>query len=244
MTSVLDVWRAVDPEARLVSGSVERLARPVRGIARTRAAPPHLPASTDGQLLVADPAVIPVDGLDALLAGLREAEPRPGRGLARRRATAGSSRPPATRCRCWPAGESASARAESAGAYLDAERERLAALAADLRLAGAEAALADPQPSAPAGVVAERLRRGVAVTVDGALASLNPRPAGRALATRFAAAHARLLGERAARRQRGAAHARRTLDPRAPGRAGGGGLALRRPAARPRRRGRRSTRWP
>ena len=104
-------------------------------------------------------------------------------------------------------GGMASARAESAGAYLDGEREWLSALAADLRLAGAEAALADPQPSAPAGVVADRLRRGVAVTVDRALASLNPRPAGRALATRFAAAHARLLGAACRTRQRGTAHA-------------------------------------
>jgi PucR C-terminal helix-turn-helix domain len=48
----------------------------------------------------------------------------------------------------------------------------------------------------------------VAVTVDGALASLNPRQAGRALATKFAAAHARLLGERAA----SGSAARRTRD--------------------------------
>src|SRR4029450_206808 len=74
MTTVLDGWRAVDPEAHLVSGSLERLARPVRGIARTRAAAPHLPASTDGQLLLADAAVIPGPGIEGLLAGLREAE--------------------------------------------------------------------------------------------------------------------------------------------------------------------------
>jgi hypothetical protein len=102
----------------------------------------------------------------------------------------------------------AAARGESAAAYLDAEREWLASVTAELRLAGAEAALADPQPSAPAGVVAARLHRGVAVGVDAALASLNPRPAGRALATRFAAAHARVLGDRAA----AGSAARRTRD--------------------------------
>src|SRR6186713_2480472 len=172
MTTVLDVWRAVDPEAHLVSGSLERLARPVRGIARTRAAAPHLPPTADGQLLLADASVIGATGIDGLLAGLREAELEP--------------------VAIWLCGD------------------RLPELesAADLRLAGAEAALADPQPAAPAGVVADRLRRGVAVTVDRALASLNPRPAGRALATRFAAAHGRLLGQRAAP---GSA-ARRTRD--------------------------------
>jgi hypothetical protein len=48
----------------------------------------------------------------------------------------------------------------------------------------------------------------VAVSLDGALASLNPRPAGRALATRFAATHARLLAERVA----SPTPARRTRD--------------------------------
>ena len=197
MTTVLDVWRAVDPAARLVSGSIERLARPVRGVARTRAAPPHLPSAADGQLILADAAVLPATGIEGMLTALGEAELDPAAVW-----LAGDELP-----ELEPAGDPlpvlaggglASARAESAAAYLDAEREWLAALAADLRLAGAEAALADPQPSAPAGVVAERLGRGVAVTADGALASLNPRTAGRALATRFAAAHARLLGDRAA----------------------------------------------
>ncbi len=92
--------------------------------------------------------------------------------------------------------------------HLEEEPEQLSAFAAGLRLAGAEAALADPQPSAPAGVVAARLRRGVAVTVDGSLQALNPRPAGRALATRFAAAHARLLADRS----EATAAVRRTRD--------------------------------
>ena len=139
---------------------------------------------------------LPAAGIDGLLAGLREAELDPaaiwlvGEGLP-------AIEPAGEPVPVLAGGGIAGARAESAAAYLDGEREWLAALAADLRLAGAEAALADPQPSAPAGVVAARLRRGVAVSVDGGMASLNPRPAGRALATRFAAAHVRLLGERA-----------------------------------------------
>jgi hypothetical protein len=60
-------------------------------------------------------------------------------------------------------------------------------------LAAAEAALADPDPAAAAGLIAGRLRRGVAVIADGELRALHARPAGRALAARFAAAHARLL---------------------------------------------------
>jgi hypothetical protein len=207
MTTVLDLWRAVDPEARLASGSHERLSRPVRGIARTRAASPHLPSAPDGQLLLADAAVLGSSGLDGLVSALGDAGLEPaavwlaGDGLAALE-PAGDDLP------ILAGSGPAVARADAATAYLDAERERLAAIAAELRLAGAEAALADPQPSAPAGVVAGRLRRGVAVTIDGRLASLNPRPAGRALATRFAGAYARLLGERTT----GGSTARRTRD--------------------------------
>jgi hypothetical protein len=207
VTTVLDAWRAVDPEARLASGTIERLSRPIRGVARTRAVPPHVPSSADGQLLVADAAVLSTGGIDGLLVGLREAELEPaavwlvGEGLP-------ALEPSGDQLPVLAGGGVGAVRAESAAAYLDGEREWLASLAANLRLAGAEAALADPQPSAPAGVVAARLRRGVAVSVGGALASLNPRPAGRALATRFAAAHARLLGERRAT----SSAARRTRD--------------------------------
>lgn len=205
MTAIVDAWRAVDPEARLVSGEAGLLSRPLRGVVRTRAAAPHLPPAVDGQLLVVDAAIMPDARLDSLVDALAEA------GL----------EPPAV----WvvgdaplePAGDdmpvlagagSAAATAQRIAAYLEREHEHLAALVADLRLAGAEAALADPQPSAPAGVVAGRLRRGVAVSVDGALASINPRPAGRAIATRFAAAHARLLADRTS----ASSNARRTRD--------------------------------
>lgn len=197
MTSVLDTWRAVDPSARLVSGAEELLARPVRGVVRTRAAPPHLPDLAPGQLLVADAAVV-VAGIDALVAAIAEAELEPAAiwVVADRAPSldAGGSPLPVL------AGIGAAARTSDAVAsYLDREGELLAALAGEVRLAGAEAALADPQPGAPAGVLAGRLRRGVAVTVEGAFAALNPRPAGVALATRFAAAHARLLGDRSSR---------------------------------------------
>ena len=197
MTSVLDAWRAVDPSARLVSGSEDLLARPVRGVARTRAAPPHLPDMAPGQLLVADAAVM-VAGIDALLAAIAEAELEPAAiwvvaDLAPTLEAGGGPVPVL-------AGAGMPARTSDAvAAYLDREGEQLAAVAGEVRLAGAEAALADPQPGAPAGVLATRLRRGVAVTVEGAFAALNPRPAGVALATRFAAAHARLLGDRSSR---------------------------------------------
>ena len=91
-------------------------------------------------------------------------------------------------------GRSATALAAAASAYLADETAFLARFGADLRLAAAEVALADPRPAAPAGMVADRLRRGVAVVVDGELVALHPRPAGRALAARFAAAFSRLFG--------------------------------------------------
>jgi PucR C-terminal helix-turn-helix domain len=206
VTSVIDLWRAVDPEARLVSGSVELLSRPVRGIARTRAVPPHLPALGGGELLVVDAAILVGGDLDALAGALAESGSAPAAAwVADTTPTAleaaGSDLP------ILQGAGSAGSIAAAMERHLDEESEQLAAFVRALRLAGAEAALADPQPSAPAGVVASRLRRGIAVTVDGSLRALNPRPAGRALATRFAAAHARLLSERTA-----AAAARRTRD--------------------------------
>lgn len=207
MTSVLDLWRAVDPETRFISGLADHLARPVRGIARTRAVPPHLPPVTEGALLVADTAVLAGGSLDSLLNALLETSPIPvAVWLASTDAAtidrAGSDLP------VLLGSGTVSSIAAAAERHLEEEVEQLGAFAAALRLAGAEAALADPQPSAPSGVVAARLRRGVAVTVDGALQALNPRPAGRALATRFAAAHARLLSDRS----EAGATARRTRD--------------------------------
>lgn len=207
MTSVLDLWRAVDPETRLVSGSTDHLARPVRGIARTRAVPPHLPPVADGALLVADTGILVGGSLDSLLSALHETAPIPVAVWL----VSGDSGPVERAGDDMPVllgAGSVSSIGSAAERHLDEEAEQLGAFAAGLRLAGAEAALADPQPSAPAGVVAARLRRGVAVTVDGALRALNPRPAGRALATRFAAAHARLLADRSEASDR----VRRTRD--------------------------------
>ena len=207
MTSVLDLWRAVDPEARLVSGSPDHLARPVRGIARTRAAPPHLPTVADGELLVADAAILGGGGLDGFVAALRESPTTPP-AVWLVSPTGGTVDPAGDDLPILFGAGSVSSIVAAAGRHLEDEAELLAAFATGLRLAGAEAALSDPQPSAPAGVVAARLRRGVAVTVDGTLRALNPRPAGRALATRFAAAHARLLSDRS----EAGATARRTRD--------------------------------
>ncbi|MDQ3689781.1 MAG: helix-turn-helix domain-containing protein [Chloroflexota bacterium] len=195
MTSVLDLWRAVDPESRLVSGSVERLARPVRGIARTRTAPPHLPMLREHELLVTDAALIAGSTLGSLVDALHETGTPPiavwlASSEATRLEAAGDGLPILLGAGSVPSIAAAAAR------HLDDEVAQLGAFVSSLRLAGAEAALADPQPSAPAGVVAARLRRGVAVTIDGALRALHPRPAGRALATRFAAAHLHLLADR------------------------------------------------
>ena len=197
MTTVLDVWRAVEPDARLVSGAPAALAAPVRGIARTRAASPHLPDAADGHLLVVDASVIADGDLDSLLAAVRDASLVPAAvwvaGVSSALERAGSELPVIAGI-----GQPATV-AASVARYLDDEPAFLSTLAAELRLAGAEAALVDPQPASPAGVVAARLHRGVAVTVDGALRSVNPRAAGRALATRFTAAHLRLLADRGTR---------------------------------------------
>lgn len=196
MTSVVDAWRAVDPAARLVSGSVARLSTPVRGVARTRAGPPHLPDLAPGSLLVAEAGILS-DRLDDLVASLSGAGLDPAAAWI-------VGEPPARYERAGgelpiiAGGGRASRVAEAIGRYLDDERGHLAAISSEVRLAAAEAALADPQPGAPAGVVAARLARGVAVAASGALTAVNPRPAGTALATRFAATHARGLASRAA----------------------------------------------
>lgn len=197
MTSVLDLWRWVDPAARLASGSVDRLQRPVRGVRRTRATSPHLPPLGDGQLLVVDATIVDEGRLDTFVAGVDAAGLDPAAMWVaaagdRRFDHAGADVPIVV-------GELSAAEIERRVArHLDDERQELGEFTSALRLLAAEAALADPQPSAPAAIVATRLRRGVAVSVGGSLASLNPRPAGRALATRFAAAHAHVLANRSA----------------------------------------------
>ena len=208
MTSVVDVWRAVDPEARLISGSAAGLGQPVRGVVRTRAAPPHLPPALDGQLLVADGSLVLGGPLELLLVALREAELRPVAiavaGLAGPMPDAADDPIPILASLLPTA-----ILADRAAAYQRDEGAVLERASAELRLACAESALADPEVSAPAGLIAARMRRGVAVSADGTLQTLHARPAGRAIAARFAALHARLLSGSAPGR---AAGARRTHD--------------------------------
>jgi PucR C-terminal helix-turn-helix domain len=205
MTSVLDLWRAVDPEARLVSGSVARLGDAARGVVRTRAAAPHLPAQLSGEVLVVDGSLAQGRSLDALVSTLRAAELQPV-GLFVAGSLGQHLDPADAPLPILVSGRSAAQLTQAMADYLRDEPAHLRRLSAELRLAAAEAALADPDPSAPAGLVAARVRRGVAVVADGELRALHPRPAGRALAGRFVATHARLLagGSRAesARRTR------------------------------------------
>jgi hypothetical protein len=88
--------------------------------------------------------------------------------------------------------------ADAGAAYLAAEADWLQRIAIELRLACAEATLANPELGTAPGLVSARLRRGVAVSADGELRTLHARLSGRALAARFTAIHARLLagGER------------------------------------------------
>lgn len=193
MASLLDLWRAVDPEARLVSGTVARLRAPARGVLRSRTAAPHLPPVVDGELLVVDESLVHGRPLDALLTTLESADLHPvglvvaGLVSAQRLEAADGPLPILASAR------SVAQLSEAFAAYLRDEPGHLLRLTSELRLAAAEAALADPDPAAPAGLVAARMRRGVAVVADGEMRALHPRPAGRALAARFAATYARLL---------------------------------------------------
>ena len=192
MTSLLDLWRAVDPEARMVSGSVARLTQPARGVLRTRAVAPHLPPAVDGDLLVVDGSLVRGRTLDSLLATLAAADLHPV-GLVVAGIAGSRPEPAAGALPVLVSSRGAAHLAEAMGAYLRDEQGHLQRFSTELRLAAAEAALADPEPAAPAGLVAARLRRGVAVIADGVLRALHARPAGRAVAARFAAAHAPLL---------------------------------------------------
>lgn len=193
MTSVVDLWRAIDPDARLVSGATRATGRPVRSVARTRAAAPHLPAADEAALLLVDAAVLPVPSVEALLTALRDAQLAPVAII-----LAGAPSTPDAADDTTPvlmSEQSPSALADAAAEYLADEPAALERLSGALRLACAEASLSDPQLATPAGLVAARIGRGVAISVDGELRALHPRPAGRALAARFAALHARLLAE-------------------------------------------------
>ncbi len=208
MPRLIDVWRAVDPEARLIGGDPNDTTVLVRGVGRTRAAPPHLPPPMAGHLLIVDGALLEALPADRLLDEIAASGHEPAALLVALRE--------GQRAPDWPEAAFPSlishrpmtALAEGASAYLADEAGHLARLHAELRLAAAEAALADPTPAAPASLVAHRIRRGVAVVADGEMIALHARPAGRALAARFAAAYSRLFGTPSARASRRGACAR------------------------------------
>ncbi|MEK6192248.1 MAG: helix-turn-helix domain-containing protein [Chloroflexota bacterium] len=194
MPRLIDVWRAVDPEARLVAGDPSATVALLRGVSRTRAAPPHLPPPETGHLLIMDGALLSGLPVERLIAEIGASGSEPAALLV--------AAPSVDRGAEWPdapfpiltSHRTPATLAAAASAYLADEAGVLARLNAELRLAAAEAALADPTPAAAAGVVAHRMRRGVAVVADGELVALHARPAGRALAARFAAAFSRLFG--------------------------------------------------
>jgi hypothetical protein len=208
MPRLIDLWRAVDPEARLVAGERTATEGLVRGISRTRASPPHLPPRAEGNLLIVDAGLLDALPPARLLVGVAASGSTPVGLLV---ATSAHDRRDS-----WPddappillSARTASALAEAATAYVADENGVLSRFATDLRLAVAEAALAEPAPAVAAAEVARRIRRGVAVVADGEMVALVPRPAGRALAARFAAAFSRLFGTPSAR----AAASRRLRD--------------------------------
>jgi hypothetical protein len=197
MTSGIDLWRAIDPEARLLSGSVDRLRAAVRGVARSRAAPPHLPEDVDGQLLVIDGALLGADtALDRLVSVLDDAGLQPvAVALAALPSQMASPDRAGDPLPILGSTMPLSALADAATRHLEHADDEIGRIAGELRLAAAEAALVTPDPGAAAGLVAGRLGRGIAVAADGELLALHARPAGRALAARFAALHTRLLAE-------------------------------------------------
>jgi hypothetical protein len=211
MARLIDLWRAIDPAATLVGGDPAATDQPVRGVSRTRAAPPHLPPPAEGHLLVVDGALLAGSlPADRLLTEVAASGSTPVGILVTAPPTGAVPRDewPETGPPILVSQQAPAMLTTSAARYLADESDVLAQFAADLRLATAEAALADPAPSAPAGLVAGRIRRGVAVVADGELLALHPRTAGRALAARFAAAFSRLFGTPSAR----AAASRRLRD--------------------------------
>ena len=192
VTGIIDLWRAVDVEARRVSGTLEGLSQAARGVLRSRTVEPHLPPRVDGELLVVDGSLLGGRPLGALLATLEAADLRPV-GVVLAGMAEGPHEPADPPLPILASARPIGPLTDALAAYLRDEPTHLERLSAELRLAAAEAALADPHPAAAAGLIAGRLRRGVAVIADGEIRALHARPAGRAIAARFAAAHARLL---------------------------------------------------
>ena len=205
MTALVDVWRAVEPAARLVAPDLDALGSPVRGVARTRTAAPQLPEIAAGELLVVDGELLHRTAPDALLAALADTEARPV-GIWVAGATPGTELH--TDLPVLYGVLNVATVTEGARDYLAREPEALERRALDLRLGMAEAALVDPRPSTPAALAASTIRRGVAVAVDGQLMALHPRPAGRSLAARFTAVFLRTFAASTTRRS----SERRTRD--------------------------------
>lgn len=201
------MWRAVEPGARLTAPDHDALRSPVRGVARTRSAAPHLPDLAAGDLLVVDAELLRTTPPSELLAALGEGAARPS-GIW----IAGAHDNPDADLDADVAvlhGSLSVARVtEAARSYLTREAESLERLTLDLRLAMAEAALVDPRPSTPAALVASSIIRGVAVSVAGELVALHARAAGRSLAARFAAIFLRTFAASSTRRS----SERRTRD--------------------------------
>lgn len=201
MPALVDVWRAVDPAARLVAGDHERLRAAVRGIVRTRATAPILPLVAGGELLVVDtPSLAEMTGRE-LLEGIRASGGEPS-GVVFANATPATA--PQVGAGSLPvivSGVAAAAFVALAREYLEREAALLERWALELRVAMAEAALAEPGPAAPASVAGRRVRRGIAVARAGRLVSVHPAAGRRRIALDFTATFARLFSEPSDRRQ-------------------------------------------
>jgi len=167
MPRLIDVWRSVDPEARLVAGDPSASAALLRGVSRTRAAPPHLPPPESGHLLIVDGSLLSALPVERLIAEIAASGSEPAALLVAVPSGDHSAEWPDAPFPILTSRRMPATLAAAASAYIADEAGLLARLHDELRLAAAEAALADPTPAAAAGVVAHRMRRGVAVVADG-----------------------------------------------------------------------------
>ena len=201
MPALVDVWRAIDPDAELTAGDPDRLRAPVRGIARTRATPPHLPDVAAGELLVVDAAALAEANPHEIFDGLRETSGEPTAVVFAGAGDRAGGPLSATDAPVLLSAMPASTFVSAARAYLEREAELLERWGLELRVAMAEAALADPHPSSASAVACARVRRGVAVARHGRLVGVHPRRGGRDLALRFTATFNRLFSGPSHRRQ-------------------------------------------
>ncbi len=238
MPRLIDVWRAVDSEARLVAGEPAVTDVLLRGVSRTRAAPPHLPPASDGHLLIVDGALLAHLPADRLIAEIAASGTVPAGLLIAAAPTDALGR--------WPDGapptlasqRSVSALAVAASAYLADEAGFLDRFATEPPPRGGRGR---PRRSRARGAGGHG-RRPAAPRRGGRgrrRARRPPPAAGRPSTGRTL--RGRLLAPvRHAEHPRGGLPTapRRAVDPRAAHPARSGGLALRRPAHGPHRRGR------